>query len=189
LTSINWKVAKEEEIMKGKMGNSLNIHKEKAEMHAKSWLETFKGNTGKGRRPVLMMILQTHFVYYVQLFQGRFEWQWFHSSRSDTKNQMQDCLHVVQYVSMPFHSLCRDHLVQSQLGAWVILPAARTNTPNIIDTQPYCYLPCYKRIFSLISLLWQNKVGLWDHIAVCVCLGIPPINFWRPEPIFVKLGM
>jgi hypothetical protein len=43
--------------------------------------------------------------------------------------------------------------------------------------------------FSRLSLFWKNKIGLWDHVAVCVCLCIPsPINFWMPEPIFMKLG-
>jgi hypothetical protein len=33
----------------------------------------------------------------------------------------------------------------------------------------------------------KNKVGLWFHVAVCVCVS-PLINFWMPEPIFMKLG-
>jgi hypothetical protein len=31
------------------------------------------------------------------------------------------------------------------------------------------------------------KVGLRDLHAVCLC--IPHINFWMPEPIFMKFGM
>jgi hypothetical protein len=44
--------------------------------------------------------------------------------------------------------------------------------------------------FSLLSLSWKNKIGLWDHVAVhvCVYVCIPRINFWTPEPIFMKLG-
>jgi hypothetical protein len=34
---------------------------------------------------------------------------------------------------------------------------------------------------------WKNKVGLCNHHAVCVSV-YPPINFWTPEPIFMKLG-
>jgi hypothetical protein len=26
------------------------------------------------------------------------------------------------------------------------------------------------------------KVGLWDHLAVCVFVNPPTINFWMPEP-------
>jgi hypothetical protein len=25
-------------------------------------------------------------------------------------------------------------------------------------------------LFSLLSLFWKNRVGLWDHVAVCVCM-------------------
>jgi hypothetical protein len=31
------------------------------------------------------------------------------------------------------------------------------------------------------------KVGLWDHLAVCVSV-YPSIEFWMPELIFMKLG-
>jgi hypothetical protein len=45
---------------------------------------------------------------------------------------------------------------------------------------------------NILSLFWKNIVGLWDHVSVCVCvracLCIPPITFWTPEPIFMKLG-
>jgi hypothetical protein len=40
-----------------------------------------------------------------------------------------------------------------------------------------------------ILLAYFPRVGLWDHVAVCVCLCIHPINFWTPEPISMKLGM
>jgi hypothetical protein len=48
-------------------------------------------------------------------------------------------------------------------------------------------------LFSLLSLFWKNKVGLWDHVAVCVCVCVcvypAPINFWMPEPIYMKIGI
>jgi hypothetical protein len=28
-------------------------------------------------------------------------------------------------------------------------------------------------IFSLLSLFWKNRVGLWDHVAVCVSVYPP----------------
>jgi hypothetical protein len=30
-------------------------------------------------------------------------------------------------------------------------------------------------IVSLFSLFWKNRVGLWDHVTICVCLYPPPI--------------
>jgi hypothetical protein len=61
-------------------------------------------------------------------------------------------------------------------------------------------------IFSLLHLLWKNKSKLMRspcccvsvrvpvYICVCVticlyvvCLCIPPIDFWMPEPIFMKI--
>jgi hypothetical protein len=46
-----------------------------------------------------------------------------------------------------------------------------------------------KQIYCISSwdLLKKIKVRLCDHLAVYVC--IPHINFWTPEPIFMKLGM
>jgi hypothetical protein len=37
----------------------------------------------------------------------------------------------------------------------------------------------------------RNRVGLWDHVAVFVCVSVYHhlIYFWMPEPIFIKLGM
>jgi hypothetical protein len=44
-------------------------------------------------------------------------------------------------------------------------------------------------IISLPSLFLKNKVGLLDHVAVCVCVCVSPlINFRTPEPICMKLG-
>jgi hypothetical protein len=34
------------------------------------------------------------------------------------------------------------------------------------------------RCISLLSLFWKNKVGLWDHVAVCVCVS-PLLTFKR----------
>jgi hypothetical protein len=49
-----------------------------------------------------------------------------------------------------------------------------------------CWINYY---FSRLSLFWKNRVGLGDHVAVCVCVCLSPhINFWIPEPIFMKLG-
>jgi hypothetical protein len=45
-------------------------------------------------------------------------------------------------------------------------------------------------IFSLLSFFWKNRVGLWDHVGIRVCVSVyPPINFLTPEPTFMKLGM
>jgi hypothetical protein len=47
----------------------------------------------------------------------------------------------------------------------------------------------YIPLFSQLSLFWKNRVGLWERVALRVCDGVaPPINFWTPEPIFMKLG-
>jgi hypothetical protein len=43
------------------------------------------------------------------------------------------------------------------------------------------------RVFSAYFPYFEKiKVGLWDHDAVCVSVN-PSINFWIPEPIFMKL--
>jgi hypothetical protein len=36
---------------------------------------------------------------------------------------------------------------------------------------------CYHiQFFRPLSLFWKNRVGLWDHVAVCVCVSMyPPI--------------
>jgi hypothetical protein len=35
-------------------------------------------------------------------------------------------------------------------------------------------------LFSLLSLFWKNRVGLWDHVAVCVCVCVSrPIVAWQ----------
>jgi hypothetical protein len=43
---------------------------------------------------------------------------------------------------------------------------------------PTTYFPYFEKI----------KVGLCDHLAVCVSV-YPPTNFWMAEPIFMKLGI
>jgi hypothetical protein len=53
--------------------------------------------------------------------------------------------------------------------------------------KPYIVMRNKIDFISLLSLFWKkNRVGLWDHVAVCVCIN--PINFRTPEPIFMKLG-
>jgi hypothetical protein len=45
-------------------------------------------------------------------------------------------------------------------------------------------------VFSLLSLFKQIKVGLSDHLAVCIFVSVyPPINFWMPDTVFMKLGV
>jgi hypothetical protein len=41
-------------------------------------------------------------------------------------------------------------------------------------------------IFSLFPYFEKMKIGLWDHLAVCVCAP-PPNSLWMPEQIFTKL--
>jgi hypothetical protein len=45
-------------------------------------------------------------------------------------------------------------------------------------------------IVSLLSL-FKNKIklGLWDHLAVCVSVNSLQINFRIPEPVFTKHGL
>jgi hypothetical protein len=43
-------------------------------------------------------------------------------------------------------------------------------------------------VVILFSFFWKIKVALWDHYAVCVS-AYPLIDYWMPEPIFMKLGM
>jgi hypothetical protein len=31
-------------------------------------------------------------------------------------------------------------------------------------------------VFSLLALYWKGRIGLWDYVAVCVCVSVyPPI--------------
>jgi hypothetical protein len=41
------------------------------------------------------------------------------------------------------------------------------------------------QLFGLLPLFWKNKCR--TRSPCCLC--IPPINFWMPEPNFMKLGM
>jgi hypothetical protein len=43
--------------------------------------------------------------------------------------------------------------------------------------------------FSLLSLFWKDEVGLCELRAVCLSVVPSLLNFWMPEPIFMKLGM
>jgi hypothetical protein len=43
-------------------------------------------------------------------------------------------------------------------------------------------------IFSLLSLFWKNKSRLMRS-PCCLPACESPVNFWTPEPIFMKLGM
>jgi hypothetical protein len=40
---------------------------------------------------------------------------------------------------------------------------------DYIITISLTYNENYK-LFSLLSLIWKNKVGLWDHVPLCVCI-------------------
>jgi hypothetical protein len=55
--------------------------------------------------------------------------------------------------------------------------------------EPYSRnLSITEHIFLAYFLCFEKlKVGLWDHLAVCLC--IPPVNFWMPVQIFMKLSM
>jgi hypothetical protein len=69
------------------------------------------------------------------------------------------------------------------------VPPKRRLTSNGLHDVISQKIVLFTPIFSLLSLFWKNRVHLWDHVAVCVCLCIPPpIKFWTLEPIFMKLG-
>jgi hypothetical protein len=59
------------------------------------------------------------------------------------------------------------------------------------DTQKHTVMWSHKPTLFLAYFPYfqKNKVGLWDRVAVCVCLYlcIPPINVRMPKPIFMKL--
>jgi hypothetical protein len=50
--------------------------------------------------------------------------------------------------------------------------------------------------FSPHSLLWKNKIGLWDHVAVRVCVCVSPLltfeclnqSFWKLVRISLHLS-
>jgi hypothetical protein len=46
----------------------------------------------------------------------------------------------------------------------------------------------FKFIFSLLSLIWKTKCRHTDDHAVCVFVTLP-INFLKPEPVYMKIGM
>jgi hypothetical protein len=33
----------------------------------------------------------------------------------------------------------------------------------------YRHTDCWEGFFSLLSLFWKNRIGLWDYVAACVC--------------------
>jgi hypothetical protein len=53
---------------------------------------------------------------------------------------------------------------------------ARRHTDWAIQTPPlsvwYHYYKCFTvSVLSLLTSLWKNKLGLWYHVAVCVCVS------------------
>jgi hypothetical protein len=50
-------------------------------------------------------------------------------------------------------------------------------------------LPCCLCIRLSLYPHSPNFLGLWDHQALCLFVYEAPPNFWKPEPIFVKLGI
>jgi hypothetical protein len=56
------------------------------------------------------------------------------------------------------------------------------------DTAWWSYKPTHS--FSLLSLFWKNKSRLVRSLCyLCVCESPPTLNFWIPEPVFMKQGM
>jgi hypothetical protein len=75
-------------------------------------------------------------------------------------------------------------LLRKNLVAPGIEPGPLNLWPGTLTTRPQ------RRSFSPFTLFWKVKVGLCDLHAVCVSVySYPSINFWMPEPIFMKLGM
>jgi hypothetical protein len=46
-------------------------------------------------------------------------------------------------------------------------------------------------LLAYFLYFWEIKVGLWDHLTVCVSVRVDPLpnNFWIPELVFKKIGM
>jgi hypothetical protein len=42
-------------------------------------------------------------------------------------------------------------------------------------------------LLAYFTYFQKTEAGLWDHQAVGGSVNTP-INFWMPEPIFIKLG-
>jgi hypothetical protein len=52
----------------------------------------------------------------------------------------------------------------------------------LCDNLPVTFLPTF--------LIKKNKIRLLRSCCCfCVCMCIPHVNFWTPEPVFMKLGM
>lgn len=149
-TYVLWPVQIGKAANKNKSWKAAVQHTQRESRNAcKIWLESFKGKKGIGWSIILITNLEKQFVYYVHLPQDRVEWHWFHSSSSDKKNcqihsgllcqrsWVQDCLQgsaICEHVISLFVYGLSGTII---IGARVILPAARTNTQNITDSQPY----------------------------------------------------
>jgi hypothetical protein len=49
-----------------------------------------------------------------------------------------------------------------------------SDAPDVPSPAPSKVVHVFIFLFSLLSLFWKNKVGLWDHFAVCVCVCVSP---------------
>jgi hypothetical protein len=89
-------------------------------------------------------------------------------------------------------SQCILHCTSAYLQEALITVSTTWRFGEICQTLNFGIIYSLVTLFSILSLFWKNKVGLWCHtvvrVYVCVCLCIPPINFRTPEPIFMKLG-
>jgi hypothetical protein len=73
------------------------------------------------------------------------------------------------------------------------------STGTTLPLSIYCYMfRPYGHRNVMYTLSWSSyyfpyfeviKECLWDHLSLSLCLCIPRINFWMPEPVFMKLDM
>jgi hypothetical protein len=93
--------------------------------------------------------------------------------------------------------LC-SHRFEDRSSWWTT--GARRGEPdmeiNLLLVFCFCFSQCRyefrtKMRYFLVYFPYfeKMKVGLCDLNAVCVSVNPPPINFWNPEPIYMKLGM
>jgi hypothetical protein len=61
----------------------------------------------------------------------------------------------------------------------------RRNLKQLGIKKAFAATLCY--VHWLQHTTGPDKELMWSPF--CLCLYIPPINFWMPEPIFMKLGM
>jgi hypothetical protein len=54
--------------------------------------------------------------------------------------------------------------------------------PEPDESSPYHSIRISKIHFSLISYL-KNRVGLWDHVAVCVCVYVFSLSLLGNGPV------